>query len=39
MQERAERSTASLDEIQAAFDNSEGKPLSEIVIELRGPKA
>ena len=38
MQERAERSTAGLEEIQAAFDNSKGKPLSEIVIEMRGPK-
>lgn len=38
MQERALRSTASLAEIQAAFDSTEGKPLSEIFIEMRGPK-
>ncbi len=38
MIERAGRSTASLEEVQAAFDRSEGKPLSEIVIEMRGPK-
>lgn len=38
MEERALRSTASLEEVQAAFDRSEGKPLSEIVIEMRGPK-
>lgn len=38
MEERALRSTASLEEVQAAFDRSAGKPLSEIVIEMRGPK-
>lgn len=38
MTERAERSTASLEEVQAAFDNSAGKPLSEIVLEMRGSK-
>jgi hypothetical protein len=38
MRERALRSTASLDEIQAALDNTEGHPLSEIIIEMRGPK-
>ena len=38
MQDRARRSTASLEEVQAALDASEGRPLSEIVIEMRGPK-
>ena len=38
MTERAERSAVSLEETQVAFDNSEGKPLSEIVLEMRGPK-
>ena len=38
MQERALRSTASLEEVRAAFDSTEGKPLSEIVIEMRGPR-
>jgi plasmid stability protein len=35
---RAARSTATLEEVQAAFARSPGKPLSEIVIEQRGPK-
>lgn len=35
----AARSTASLDEIHAIFARAGGKPLSEIVIEQRGPKA
>jgi hypothetical protein len=38
MQERALRSAASLEEVQVAFDTTSGKPLSEIVIEMRGPK-
>lgn len=38
MLERARNSTASLEEVQAALDASEGRPLSEIVIEMRGPK-
>ncbi|MBI4748143.1 MAG: antitoxin family protein [Acidobacteria bacterium] len=36
--ERATRSVASLAEVQQAFSRSSGKPLSEIVIEQRGPK-
>ncbi len=36
--ERAARSTATLEEVQAAFARAGGKPLSEIVIEMRGPK-
>lgn len=38
MQARALRSTDGLEEVQAAFDSTKGKPLSEIVIEMRGPK-
>ncbi|MBI3942512.1 MAG: hypothetical protein HY326_05815 [Chloroflexi bacterium] len=37
--ERAARSTATLEEVQAAFAATAGKSLSEIVIEQRGPKA
>lgn len=36
--ERAARSTATLEEVQAAFAAAGGKPLSEIVLEQRGPK-
>lgn len=39
MKERAARSTGTLDEISAALDRSGGTPLSEIVLEMRGPKA
>jgi plasmid stability protein len=38
MKARAARSTATLEEVRAAFARSPGKPLSEIVIEQRGPK-
>jgi hypothetical protein len=38
LQERANQSTATLEEVQAAFARAGGKPLSEIVIEQRGPK-
>ena len=38
MQERALRSTVGLVEVQAAFDNTKGKPLSEIIIEMRGSR-
>jgi len=38
MTARAERSTASLEEVQAAFDHSEGKPQRDCLIEMRGPK-
>lgn len=38
LKQRADRSTASLDEISAALSRAGGKPLSEIVIEQRGPK-
>jgi len=35
---RAARSKATIEEVQAAFARSKGKPLSEIVLEQRGPK-
>jgi hypothetical protein len=38
MKGRAARSTAKLDEVQAALAKGTGKTLSEIVIEQRGPK-
>ena len=38
MQARANRSTAALEEVQATFSTTAGKPLSEIVMETRGPK-
>jgi hypothetical protein len=39
LKQRAARATASLEEIQATFARAGGKPLSEIVIEQRGPKS
>ena len=36
--ERAAGSSATLEEVQAAFARAGGKPLSEIVDEMRGPK-
>jgi hypothetical protein len=38
LKRRAEQSTATLEEVQAAFARAGGKPLSEIVDEMRGPK-
>ena len=38
MQRRAARSTATLEEVQAALSVPGAKPLSEIIIEMRGPK-
>ncbi len=38
LQERANQSTMTLEEVQAAFARVGGKPLSEIVMEQRGPK-
>lgn len=35
---RAARSTMTLEEVSAALDRAEGKPLSEIILEQRGPK-
>ena len=39
LKQRAAQSTASLEEVSAALSRAGGKPLSEIVIEQRGPKA
>ncbi len=36
--ERAAQSTATLEEVSAALDRAGGKPLSEIILEMRGPK-
>ena len=38
MKKRAEQANLSLKEVQAALDAAEGKPLSEIILEMRGPK-
>ncbi len=38
LKQRAEQSTATLEEVQAAFARAGGKPLSEIVIKMRGQK-
>lgn len=38
MSERAGRSSVSLEDVQRALDDSEDKPLGEVVIEMRGPK-
>lgn len=36
--QRAAQSTLTLDEARAILDRADGKPLSEIVLEMRGPK-
>jgi hypothetical protein len=36
---RAAQSTLTLDEARAILDRAGGKPLSEVVLEMRGPKA
>jgi plasmid stability protein len=36
--QRATRSTATLEEVRAALDRAGGKPLSELILEMRGPK-
>ena len=38
MKKRAARSTATLEEVSALLDRAGGRPLSEIVLEQRGPK-
>lgn len=35
---RAARSKATLEEVRAALDRAGGKPLSEVILEMRGPK-
>jgi hypothetical protein len=39
MQRLAAESTLTLDEARAILDRAGGKPLSEIILEMRGPKA
>lgn len=36
--ERAKQATMTLEEVRAALDRAGGKPLSEVIIEMRGPK-
>jgi hypothetical protein len=36
--QRAARNTATLEEIRAALDKAGGKPLSALILEMRGPK-
>jgi hypothetical protein len=38
MSRRAEQSTMTLEEVRAALDRAGGKPLSEVILEMRGPK-
>jgi hypothetical protein len=38
MKMRAQRSTMTLEEVRAALDKAGGKPLSELILEMRGPK-
>ena len=38
LKQRADQSTAALDDVSVALSRGGGKPLSEIVIEQRGPK-
>jgi hypothetical protein len=38
MKKRAKQANLSLEEVQAALDAAEGKPLSEVILEMRGPK-
>jgi hypothetical protein len=38
MKKRAERSSMTLEEVRAALDRAGGKPLSELILEMRGPK-
>lgn len=35
---RAVQSTATLEEVSCALDRAEGRPLSELILEMRGPK-
>jgi hypothetical protein len=37
-QVRASQSSATLNEVRAAMDRAGGKPLSELILEMRGPK-
>ena len=35
---RAEQATMTLEEVRAALDRAGGQPLSELILEMRGPK-
>lgn len=39
MKKRASEATMTLAEVQAALDASDGPPLSEVILAMRGPKA
>lgn len=36
--ERAKQATMTLEEVRAALDRAGGKPLSDVILEMRGPK-
>jgi len=38
MKKRAEQCTVTLEEVRTILDKTQGKPLSEIILEQRGPK-
>ena len=38
MKERADRSTATLEDVRASLDRASYKPLSEVILEMRGSK-
>ncbi|MCX6048958.1 MAG: hypothetical protein NT075_27985 [Chloroflexi bacterium] len=38
MEERAAQATMTLEEVRAALDAAGGPPLSELILEMRGPK-
>jgi len=38
MKKRAEQASLTLEEVRAALDRSEGPSLSEVILEMRGPK-
>lgn len=38
MARRADEATMTLEEVRAALDRAGGKPLSEVILEMRGPK-
>jgi plasmid stability protein len=38
MKKRAAEATMTLEEVQAALDRAGGQPLSELILEMRGPK-
>lgn len=38
LKQQAEQCTVTLEEIRATLDRTQGKPLSEIILEQRGPK-